>query len=70
MILEKLKDNPWRFAVGDEAYVAGWSPAVSVKITAAFGHGRSAWPHYVVVDYEGIECTVPQQCLSRTPILP
>jgi hypothetical protein len=23
MILEKLCDNPWRFAVGDVAYIAG-----------------------------------------------
>lgn len=68
MILEKLKDNPWRFAVGDDVYIAGW-PQQSAKITAAFGHGRSGWPHYVVVDHQGVEWTIPQQCLSSVPIV-
>jgi hypothetical protein len=34
MILEKLRDNPKQ------------QPA---KVTAAFGYGRSRWPHYLVV---------------------
>lgn len=70
MSLRKPNGNPWRFKVGDQAYVAGWSPAVSVKVTAAFGHGSSGWPHYLIVDHEGLEWTVPQQLLSRSPVLP
>ena len=34
MIIEKLKDNPWRFVVGDYVYVAGWEQ-LPAKITAA-----------------------------------
>jgi hypothetical protein len=64
-----LAANPWRFATGDEVFIAG-HPQFAAKVTAAFGHGRSGWPHYVVVDYEGLEWTVPQQVLSRSPILP
>ena len=67
MILEKLRDNPWRFAVGDVVYIAGHEQ-IPAKVTAAFGHGRSSWPHYLVVDYQGHEWTVPQQCLARSPL--
>ena len=69
MILEKLRDNPWRFAVGDVVYIAGHEQ-IPAKVTAAFGHGRSSWPHYLVMDYQGHEWTVPQQCLARLPVVP
>jgi hypothetical protein len=64
-----LRANPWRFVTGDEVYIAG-HPQYPAKITATFGYGRSAWPHYVVLDYEGTEWTVPQQLLAKAPILP
>jgi hypothetical protein len=64
-----LQHNPWRFAVGDDVFLAG-HPQVAAKITATFGYGRSGWPHYTVLDYEGTEWTVPQQMLSKSPILP
>ena len=69
MILEKLRDNPWRFAAGDEVYIAGHEQ-LPAKVIAAFGHGRSSWPHYLVVDHQMHEWTVPQQCLSRLPVVP
>ena len=58
---------PWRFAPGDAVYVVGW-PQETVKVTEDFGHGRSSWPHYRVVDWQGDEWVLPQQCLSRTTI--
>jgi len=64
-----LTANPWRFSAGDEVFIAG-HPQLAAKVTAAFGHGRSGWPHYVVIDHEGIEWTMPQQVLSKSPILP
>jgi hypothetical protein len=64
-----LTANPWRFATGDEVFIAG-HPQFAAKVTAAFGHGRSDWPHYTVLDYEGTEWAVPQQMLSKSPILP
>jgi len=64
-----LRANPWRFVTGDEVYIAN-HPQFAAKVTKSFGHGRSAWPHYVVLDHEGVEWTVPQQLLSRSPILP
>jgi hypothetical protein len=69
MILEKLCDNPWRFAVGDVVYIAGRAQEPA-KVTAAFGHGRLSWPHYLVVDHQMQEWTVPQQCLARSPLVP
>ena len=69
MILEKLRDNPWRFAAGDVVYIAGHEQ-LPAKVTLAFGHGRLRWPHYLVVDHQGHEWTVPQQCLARLPIVP
>ena len=69
MILELLNANPWRFAVGDVVYIAGHEQQPA-KVTAAFGHGRSSWPHYLVMDYQGHEWTVPQQCLARLPVVP
>jgi hypothetical protein len=74
MIIEKLNDNPWRFAVGDSVYVAGWRQTDEngnpepAKITAAFGAGLLGWPHYVVVDDQGTEWTLPQLMLSRSVI--
>ena len=67
MILEKLRDNPWRFQPGDDVYIAG-SEQRPAKVTKAFGHGRLSWPHYLVVDDQMQEWTVPQQCLSRVAI--
>ena len=67
MILEKLRDNPWRFAVGDVVWTAGHEQ-IPGTVTAAFGHGRLGWPHYLVVDYQGDEWKLPQQCLSRSPL--
>ena len=64
-----LRANPWRFNTGDEVFIAG-HPQFAAKITATFGYGRSGWPHYVVVDYKGVEWTLPQQMLSKMPILP
>jgi hypothetical protein len=49
-------------------YIAGHTQQPA-KVTAAFGHGRSNWPHYLVVDYEMHEWTVPQQLLSRSPVV-
>jgi hypothetical protein len=67
MILEKLRDNPWRFRPGDDVYIAGREQQPG-KVTKAFGHGRLNWPHYLVVDHQGHEWTVPQQCLARSPV--
>jgi len=50
-------------------YVAG-HPQREATITGAFGVGRTAWPHYLVQDYNGSEWQVPQQCLSRSVIVP
>ena len=69
MILEKLRDNPWRFQPGDDVYIAGHEQQPA-KVTAAFCHGRLSWPHYLVVDHQGHEWTVPQQCLARLPVVP
>lgn len=69
MIFEKLRYNPWRFAVGDVVYIAGHEQEPA-KVTEAFGYGRSNWPHYLVMDYQGHEWTVPQQCLTRLPVVP
>ena len=69
MILELLNDNPWRFAVGDVVWIAGHEQ-IPGKVTAAFGHGRLCWPHYLVVDYQGDEWTLPQQCLARSMVAP
>jgi len=66
-LTQLLKDNPWRFVVGDSVYVAGWEQ-LPAKITAAFGAGLLGWPHYVVVDHQGIEWTLPQLMLSRSVI--
>jgi hypothetical protein len=65
---EKLNDTPWQFEPGDVVYIAGHTQQPA-KITAAFGHGRSSWPHYLVVDYEMHEWKVPQQLLSRSPVV-
>ena len=69
MILEKLRDNPWRFAAGDVVYIAGHEQ-LPAKVTLAFGYGRLSWPHYLGVDHQGHEWTVPQQCLARLPVVP
>ena len=69
MILELLNADPWRFAAGDVVYIAGHEQEPA-KVTAAFGHGRSSWPHYLVVDHQMQEWTVPQQCLARLPVVP
>ena len=69
MILEHLNANPWRFDAGDVVYIAGHEQQPA-KVTAAFGHGRSSWPHYLVMDYQGHEWTLPQQCLARLPLVP
>ena len=69
MILELLNSNPWRFAVGDVVYIAGQAQEPA-KVTEAFGYGRSGWPHYLVVDHQGHEWTLPQQCLARSPLVP
>ena len=69
MILELLNSNPWRFAVGDVVWIAGHEQEPA-KVTKAFGHGRLSWPHYLVVDHQMHEWTVPQQCLSRLPVVP
>ena len=64
-----LTANPWRFSAGDEVFIAG-RPQLAARVRSSFGHGRSGWPHYLVLDHEGIEWTVPQQVLSKSPILP
>jgi len=69
VMIELLNRDPWRFAVGDVVYVAG-HPQREATITGAFGVGRTAWPHYLVQDYNGSEWQVPQQCLSRSVIVP
>ena len=69
MILEKLNDNPWRFQPGEMVYIAGHEQLAAV-VTEAFGYGRFHWPHYLVVDGQGHEWTVPQQYLARSPIVP
>lgn len=69
MILKLLNANPWRFAAGDVVYIAGHNQ-LPAKVTLAFGHGRLSWPHYLVVDYQGHELTMPQQCLARLPVVP
>ena len=68
VMIELLKRDPWRFAVGDVVYIAG-HPQREATIAGAFGVGRAAWPHYLVRDYNGSEWQVSQQCLSRTPIV-
>ena len=69
MILELLNANPWRFAVGDVVYIAGHEQ-LPAKVTAEIGYGRLHWPHYLVVDHQMHEWTVPQQCLARLPVVP
>ena len=69
MIHELLNADPWRFAAGDVVYIAGHEQ-LPAKVTAAFGHGRLNWPHYLVVDHQGHEWTLPQQCLARSPLVP
>tara|TARA_R110000772_G_C13112333_1_gene420874 strand:- start:437 stop:646 length:210 start_codon:yes stop_codon:yes gene_type:complete len=69
VILEVLKAYPWRFAPGDEVYIVGHEQQPA-KVTAAFGHGRLNWPHYLVVDQLMHEWTVPQQCLAWSPVVP
>ena len=69
MILELFNANPWRFAAGDDVYIAGHEQHPA-KVTEAFGVGRLGWPHYLVVDHQGHEWTVPQQSLARLPIVP
>ena len=64
-----LTANPWRFKVGDLVYIAG-QPQFKAKVTAAFGHGRRSWPHYLVTDYKGVEWRCCQIELSKSPILP
>jgi hypothetical protein len=68
MILELLNSNPWQFERGDVVYIAGHKQQPA-KVTLAFGHGQSNWPHYLVVDYEMQEWTVPQQLLARSPVV-
>ena len=68
MKTRELNANPWRFNVGDEVWMAGDRQPYPSKVVEAFGYGRSAWPHYRVVDCQGIEFTVPQQLLSASPI--
>jgi hypothetical protein len=69
VILELLKAYPWRFAAGDVVYIAGHQQHPA-KVTEAFGVGRLSWPHYLVVDHQMHEWTVPQQSLARVPIVP
>jgi hypothetical protein len=69
VILELLNSNPWRFAAGDDVYIAGHEQQPA-KVTEAFGVGWLGWPHYLVVDHQMHEWTVPQQSLARVPIVP
>lgn len=62
-----LKAQPWRFSVGDVAYVRGWSQAVTVTIVSQLQSLR--WPHYLVEDYDGNLWQLPQIHLSRSPIV-
>lgn len=59
--------SPWRFKVGNVVYVAG-HPQQPARVTAAFGHGGFAWPHYLIVDAFGAEWRVCQLHLSSSVI--
>jgi hypothetical protein len=39
-------------------------------VAEAFAHKRSGFPHYIVVDFHGVEWTVAQVQLSKLPIAP
>lgn len=57
---------PWRFAPGDLVYVRGWPMYETAKVTAWIQN--RAFPHYLVVDYVGIEWLIAQIDLSSKPI--
>jgi hypothetical protein len=67
-LTQQLKERPWRFAIGDTAYVAGWPTGQTVKILAAVGMGRFDFPHYYAMDDDGNEWQFPQVRLSKNPI--
>jgi hypothetical protein len=67
-LVDQLRQNPWRFKVGDEVFIASRRSQWPAKVVEAFGYGPSGWPHYLVVDVQGDEWTVPQQLLSASPI--
>jgi hypothetical protein len=67
-LVDQLRQNPWRFKAGDEVWIAGNQQPYPAKVVEAFGYGPSGWPHYLVVDVQGDEWTVPQQLLSKVPI--
>lgn len=62
-----LKSQPWRFSVGDTAYVRGWSATATVKIVSQLQSLR--WPHYLAEDYDGNLWQLPQIHLSYSPII-
>ena len=67
-LVDQLRQNPWRFKVGDEVWIAGKRQPYPATVSEAFGYGPSGWPHYTVVDFQGAEFVVPQQLLSKVPI--
>ena len=67
--VDQLKQNPWRFKVGSMVFIAGHQQQPA-KVAEAFAHKRSGFPHYIVVDFHGVEWTVAQVQLSKLPIAP
>lgn len=62
-----LNYQPWRFEPGDHVYVRGWrQDETAVVLCQLDAH---SWPHYLVMDSEGIEWRISQLELSGKPII-
>lgn len=68
MNVDVLNSQPWRFEPGDDVYVRGWAVGDAAKVVGTIQPTRSGWPHYLVVDYVGIEWQIAQIDLSSKPI--
>lgn len=63
-----LNEQPWRFDPGATVYVRGWPADETGKVVSGIQPTRSGWPHYLVIDYVGIEWQICQLDLSTKPI--
>jgi hypothetical protein len=62
-----LKRQPWRFNAGEQVYVQGWEAGTTGLVVEQL-HDGLAFPHYMVVDPEGLEWDIAQLRLSSRPI--